>query len=83
MAKNTNYRQNFDALIRAFESRDVILLETWPTGEKPDGAFIFAVNWLPDGSRQLVPFAQMLDGALEPLVLPATPDTPPSPFGVN
>jgi len=25
----------------------------------------------------------MLDGQLEPLVLPATPDAPPSPFGMN
>ncbi len=83
MTNNTNYHANFETLMRAFKSRHVVLVEALPSAERPAGAFICAVNLLPDGSRELVPFAQMLDGPEEPMVLPPTPDAPPSPFGIN
>jgi hypothetical protein len=82
IADKPNYLSNFNTLSRAFQAGDVVLVECWPSGIEAQGAIICAVNHLPDGGRELVPFAQMLDSCLEPLVLPPS-DGPSSPFSVN
>jgi hypothetical protein len=83
METETSFRVNFTTLTQAFRDKSVVLVEAWHTPEKADAAFICGINLLPDGSRELVPFAQMLDGQPEPVVLPASPDFPSSPFGLN
>jgi hypothetical protein len=77
-----SYLTNFKTLIEAFRANDVNLVQCIDSNGETC-ALICAVNKLPDGSSELVPFATMLPEPLDPLVIPPSSGGPSSPFSVN
>jgi hypothetical protein len=73
---------NFETLVKAIRANDVTLVLCL-NSDGESCAMICAVNRLPDGSSELLPFASMLRKPLEPLVLPPAEGGPSSPFSVN
>jgi hypothetical protein len=70
--------ENFQTLANAFRANAVALVQ-WSYADGQSSAMICAINRLPDGSCELVPFASMLAA---PLVLPPEGGTS-SPFSTN
>ncbi len=77
-------RKLFETLLRAMAAGDIVLLGVLdPSNPKPLGAYVCAVNQLPDGSREFVPLARMIDEPMPSIIDPPKDGSPRSPFGVN
>lgn len=67
------YFENFKTLCRAIQAGDARLVEMTCHATGQMGAMICAVNHLEGGKIELVPFAEMLSDALEPMPAASAP----------
>ena len=74
MAIPKRHRQNFNTLVEAVRAGDVALMECQLTATGEIVAVICAVNRLPHGETQFIPFATLFNGNPYEAVDPPKPE---------
>ena len=74
MAIAQGHRENFETLAQAFDAGDVALIECQLAATGEPVAVICAVNRLPDGEIEFVPFATLFNQNPYEAVNPPNPD---------
>ena len=74
MAIPKGHKRNFNTLVEAVRAGDVALMECQLAATGETVAVICAVNRLPNGETQLIPFATLFNGNPYESVNPPKPD---------
>ncbi len=75
MSLSLGHKRNFNTLRRAFRAGDAALMECQLAATEETAAVLCAVNRLPDGGFEFVPFATMFPGNPYQAVNPPNPDS--------
>ena len=74
MPLSLGHKRNFNTLRRAFRTGDAALMECQLAATGEEVAVVCAVNRLPDGQFEFIPFAMMFSGNPYEAVNPPNPD---------